>query len=417
MALVSRLGIRRLSPVHIYYLIMGVGAWTHLQHDTISALYLIREVELGPLELVLVGTVLEVSTFISEVPTGVVADVYSRRISIIVGGFLIGIGYLIVGSLPHIGYILLAQAVGALGFAFGSGALEAWLSDEVKGQDVGRIYLRGTQIGFGASLLGIVTGVALGSRSLALPILVAGGITVVFALVLLAIMPETGFRPALTAGRQPWRAMKNTFVRGVRTVRHRPPLLFIAAITLLLGAASEPVNRLWELHLLENFGFPAVGDFSIVVWFGLINAAVMIAGAATIEMFRRYSNVEDPRSTVRTLFLANGLMIGGLLAFALTGDFTPAVIAYVLALSLWEATHPIFMTWTNQNTESSVRATVFSIRSQADAVGQIGGGPALGSIARARSVRSALVGAVLLLAQAQVLIGAAMRLRSVRTSE
>lgn len=40
---------------------------------------------LDPLQLVLVGTALELSVLLLEVPTGVVADVVSRRLSIIVG--------------------------------------------------------------------------------------------------------------------------------------------------------------------------------------------------------------------------------------------------------------------------------------------------------------------------------------------
>ena len=47
---------------------------------------------LSPIQLVLVGTTLELSAFLFEVPTGVVADVYSRRLSIIVGYFLMGVG-------------------------------------------------------------------------------------------------------------------------------------------------------------------------------------------------------------------------------------------------------------------------------------------------------------------------------------
>jgi hypothetical protein len=46
---------------------------------------------LNPLQLVLVGTVLEATAFLAEIPTGVLADVYSRRWSVIVGGPLVGL--------------------------------------------------------------------------------------------------------------------------------------------------------------------------------------------------------------------------------------------------------------------------------------------------------------------------------------
>ena len=55
---------------------------------------------LAPYQLVLVGTAVELSIFLFEIPTGVVADVFSRRLSIIIGYFLMGIGFLNVVNHP-----------------------------------------------------------------------------------------------------------------------------------------------------------------------------------------------------------------------------------------------------------------------------------------------------------------------------
>ena len=49
---------------------------------TMAAVYYVRVVGMSPLQLVLVGTALEVGYFAFEVPTGVVADAYSRKWSI-----------------------------------------------------------------------------------------------------------------------------------------------------------------------------------------------------------------------------------------------------------------------------------------------------------------------------------------------
>ena len=39
----------------------------------------------APLQLVLVGTTLELACFLFEIPTGIVADLYSRRLSVVIG--------------------------------------------------------------------------------------------------------------------------------------------------------------------------------------------------------------------------------------------------------------------------------------------------------------------------------------------
>ncbi|HEY4722459.1 MAG TPA: MFS transporter, partial [Anaerolineae bacterium] len=98
---------------------------------TVSMIYQVTIVGLNPLQLVLVGTVLEASAFLFEIPTGVVADVYSRRLSIIIGWFLIGAGFVLEGLVPRFEAILLAQVLWGLGYTFTSGATEAWIADEV----------------------------------------------------------------------------------------------------------------------------------------------------------------------------------------------------------------------------------------------------------------------------------------------
>ena len=55
------------------------------------------ELEMSPLELVLVGTVMELSIFVFEVPTGIVADTTSRRLSIVIGNVVMGIGFIVLG--------------------------------------------------------------------------------------------------------------------------------------------------------------------------------------------------------------------------------------------------------------------------------------------------------------------------------
>ena len=51
----------------------------------VMAVYLVRELHFSPLQLVLMGTAMEAAVFLGEVPTGVVADTYSRRLSLIIG--------------------------------------------------------------------------------------------------------------------------------------------------------------------------------------------------------------------------------------------------------------------------------------------------------------------------------------------
>src|SRR5262249_49551937 len=54
--------------------------------------------------------------FLCEVPTGVVADVFSRRLSVIIGVIVVGAGFALEGLVPRFGVILLAQVIWGAGY-------------------------------------------------------------------------------------------------------------------------------------------------------------------------------------------------------------------------------------------------------------------------------------------------------------
>ena len=58
---------------------------------------------------------------------------------------------------------------------------------------------------------------------------------------------------------------------------------------------------------------------------------------------------------------------------------------------------PVSAAWLNRNLDSATRATVISMTGQANAIGQVAGGPALGWVGSAVSIRAALLGSALVL--------------------
>ena len=65
----------KLRPEPAYWILAGGRGLCLSMISTASMVYQIHRVGLNPLQLVLVGTTLELSVFLFEVPTGVVADV------------------------------------------------------------------------------------------------------------------------------------------------------------------------------------------------------------------------------------------------------------------------------------------------------------------------------------------------------
>ena len=399
----------RLSAYTVYLLFSGATSLSFSIIFTVNMVYQVEVAKLNPLQLVLVGTVLESAAFICQVPTGVLADMYSRRLAVILGIFVFGLAFILEGSFPRFDVIVASQILFGVGATLMDGAEQAWITDEVGEEKVGHVFLRGTQVGLVAGLLGAVISVGLGSLRLNLPIVMGGALSVVIAVFLLFFMPENNFHPAPKTERRTWRDMGNTFLSGLRVVRGRPILITILLIALLYGLYSEGFDRLWTAHFLTNFTFPTLGQFKPVVWFGILSVVGTLLTLGATEVVRRWIDIALQRILIRVLFVLNVLGIVSLLVFALAGNFYLAVVAVLLFRVFRTVNEPIYTTWLTQNIEAKVRATVISMRGQVDAFGQIVGGPPIGYIGTAISVRAALVAASALLSPVLFLYAYAAR--------
>jgi DHA3 family tetracycline resistance protein-like MFS transporter len=95
--------------------------------------------------------------------------------------------------------------------------------------------------------------------------------------------------------------------------------------------------------------------------------------------------------------------VAGVVVFALAGQFAVALAAFWLVTLAGGPRIPLEQAWMNQHLDASVRATVFSLRGQVDALAAILGGPVLGIIATALTTRQALVVCGLILSPALLL--------------
>jgi DHA3 family tetracycline resistance protein-like MFS transporter len=364
---------------------------------TVNLLYHVTVVELSPLQLVLVGTILETSVFLFEVPTGIVADVKSRRLSIIIGYLLIGVGFVVEGVFPSFGFVALSQVIWGLGYTFTSGATQAWIADEIGEQLVGDAFMRGAQAARVGSLVAIPISVALGMVAIQVPIVIGGGLMIVLALFLSFAMTESGFSPEPVEQRTPWDLMLKTVGDARRLIRRQPVLLALLAIGFFYGLYSEGFDRLWAAHLLENFTLPGIDAVEPVIWFGLIRAVSLVASLAATEVARRSVDTSQALPIVRVLLFNAAGVVLALLGFALAQNFWVAITLYWLVGALRGMGEPLQTAWYNLLIDDPhVRATLFSVGGQVDAVGQIAGGPAVGAIGNV-SLRMALAVSALIL--------------------
>jgi len=402
--------VTHLDAHRTWLLYRGVDSFAMALSWTVAAVFFVTELEMSPLTLILTGTAMEVAYFLFEVPTGIVADIYSRRSSIVVAMFVMGLSFLATGLAPGVAVVLIAAAVTGFGWTFKSGAEDAWLADEVGLDNVARSYQRGAQFGRAGALAGIGGAVGLALVDLRLPIVAGGLVMIGLGVLLVLLMPETGFRPAPREGLGAIRAMTRTGARGGRLIRGRPILLLVVGIALFAGMWSEGIDRLWEAHFLVEVGVPGLGSLDPVVWFGVLSAGVLVLAIVVAQPLRQRFERMGRVGMTRMLLALDAFTIVGTLAFAFAGSFALAVTAYWATRVFRSLAGPVYATWLNTSIDdSSVRATVISMTNLGDSAGEWGGGPALGILGNVFGIRTALAASAAALAPALLLYGRALR--------
>ena len=399
--------MRRLPATRVYY---GLSFGVCLPTWVVMAVYLVQELHLSPLQLVLMGTAMEAAVFLFEVPTGVVADTYSRRLSLVIGYLGTGAAWLAVGLVSAPWLVVALWTAWGFFYTFTSGAEQAWITDEVGVERVGGVFLRAARFGQAGAVVGLLAQVAVGTVSLRAGVILGGAFTIACGLAAMLVMPENGFvRQPRKERASALGELRTTAVRGSRFAWAQPIIVLLIGVELFLGASSESFDRLKEAHFLRDVGLPAVGHFGPVAWFGIFWLVGMLLNIAAIGSLIRRVERGGRQATAELLFAFTCLELAAMLLFALTGSTWLAIAGLLGVFFARNMQGPLYDTWlSRQVTDSSVRATVFSITSQANAVGQAGGGPVFGVLGNVWGIRAALTAGAMVIAPALGLYGRAI---------
>jgi DHA3 family tetracycline resistance protein-like MFS transporter len=386
--------------------------------------YWVTVARLDPLQLVLLGTVLEAGYFLLQLPTGLLADLVSRRLCVVAGVFAAALGYAAQGLSPAFAALLAAQVLVALGAALMYGAQESWIADELAQEAMTPVYIRAGQLGLVGTIVGSLAGGLMALTALRLPLLIGGGLMCLLAVALAVLMPERNFRPA-ASGLRPRAVLRSASgalgeqVHSTsRAVRAVPGLVLLFAMTFFLGMWSESFDRLWGDFLLKDITFPHLLGMRPVTWFSVVACVVAVLALGTTELAGRRTRRLGPGSVTTTLLILTAATAILVVIMGTAHAFYLFIGAYLAVSALRPAYEPLVTGWMVVRVESRVRATALSARDMSDSGGQIVGGPVIGVIGNLVSIRAALLaGAAALGPALGLLMAANRRVRAVPATE
>jgi predicted MFS family arabinose efflux permease len=324
--------------------------------EAIWVIYLIEDRGLTLGQVLLFDAIVFGTTVVAEVPTGVVADRYTRRLSMILGSLVSAAAFVAFGLAGTVEVLLGAYVLFAVGSALMSGADDAFLFDSLRA--VGRADEFATVAG---RLNGVMT-VAIAGFT------VIGGLMVVWTplswpIVVSGLLSLLAASCALLLTEPPRERSQSSFLRtgrnaGVRVLRTRT-LRWIVVISAGVQAG--------EMIVFTTFQPILVGE-GVPVWaLGWIAAGMMLVAATGSWSSGRFG---------RTLGLDRSVgLLSALGALALFGGATQLLWLFpVFAFALFarNALHPLVVEYLSRRVPDGERATVLSVHQLAAWIATIG---------------------------------------------
>ncbi len=322
-----------------------------------------------------------VGQVIFEVPTGVIADTFGRRVSYLLGCITLAVStllYLYMWQIhgPFWGWAASSVLLG-LGFTFFSGALEAWLVDALKATNfkgsLESVFAKGQMVGGGAMLTGSIAGGVIAQfTNLGVPYILRAAVLIINFATAFFLMRDMGFTPQRS--KTPLKEMRRIFNSSIKHGLGNPPVRWV-----MIAAPFATGVSFYVFYALQPFLLKLYGDEKAYWIAGLVAALVASAQIAGGFMAPHIRKLFSRRTTA----LLWGTFFTSLILFSVgfVNNFWIALLLIFLWGLIFAAIMPIRQAYLNGLIPSEQRATVLSFDSLMGSSGGITTQPILGKVA------------------------------------
>jgi MFS family permease len=308
-------------------------------------------------------------------PTGLVADTYGRKISVILSAFFSVISGIFFIFFPFLFGFIIAEILNGLGETLRSGALEAWLVDslkhEGKEEKVKYAFAQGTKYRILGNLSGLILGGYLASLNMELVWVPFTIIFFILSMFLILKMKEE-YKIGKIISDRILSKISETIKKSLIVMRSQKLILALLVLALFSGFSFETISGYWQVHFSENL-------FVKTEYFGWILVISYVVTILLIDEVTKLSEVF--KHEVSSLVILEILFVFSLLVIALTFSPILAVLFFILLQSIAGFKEPIFLDLFNKHIPSEQRATLLSFQSLMGSGGEVLAGLCIGLVA------------------------------------
>jgi MFS family permease len=340
---------RNIALFYVYQTATRLSFWV-----PVWVLYLQHQRGLTLTQITLLDAVFWAVSAASEIPTGVIADVWSRKWSIALGTFLQVWAILLYGTASTYGLLMLANILWAVSMSCVSGAEQALLYDTLQAQGRERAYLKvgavGSALMQAAGALGALGGGLMADVHITLPFLVTAAMHAL-GLAALLLVGEPPSAHAI-AGAPAQQAYRNMLSEGAGLVWKGGRLRYLMAYAALLPLPA----LLFPMTFLQPYAYTlglSLGAIGVIVM-GLRVVGVL----ASLAAHAAASWLGDGA----ILLLAPVLMLGCMVSLGLWPS-TASIALFAILIVVTSLARPLVETLVHQACPSRVRSTIMSLGS------------------------------------------------------
>ncbi|PLW80563.1 hypothetical protein C0585_01900 [Candidatus Woesearchaeota archaeon] len=292
-----------------------------------------------------------IAVFLFEIPTGVLADKYSRKLSIILGTICYATAMIIFAFSTNYYFYIFSELIGAFGFTLMSGADSAIFYDSLKDKslekDARYYYSRRSIAGSFGQIVGLISGgVVAGSKFLPYPQMIPmtfllTGIVFVVSMVVAMTLKEP---PRKEKVKHPLKESIEGF-KYIFKNKH----LFIFSLNFLLISSVTFFMFWFYQKLAENIGIP-------LTYYGVLGASFSIFSIIVLLRIKKLEELFGIRNLITFTAVVPGILFISLIFIKGYFLLIPIILIPVMRI----VRQPIFEDFMNKHIDSRRRATVLS---------------------------------------------------------
>jgi len=335
---------------------------------------------------------------ICEIPTGIFADLFGRKWSVVISCFLETISFTVYGFSKSFWGFILAETIGAVGQTFASGAFNAWLVDSLKhtGEnfDLLKIFSKRSLICKVALIISAIIGGYIGDYGLNLPFFMAGVLYFVCGILAIILMKEVYFEKSKVSFTEGLIKIKDTWNKSIAFAKTDSNFRFILIIMSVQMFAMMAPNMEWQ-KVFSNLGFNNS-------WNGIIGGSISFAIIIGILLSQKIVIFGE-----RKMMVFVQILIGACVVLTVSfANIYPVIIFFFLHEVGRGIFGPMMDSYTQKCiTSSKERATLSSFGSM---MGHFGGALGLlisGMVAKYAGITSAWIMSGLILIVVTLMVG------------